>query len=92
MDETYMCATKRKDEMSGKPHDLYRQAMSRWGVASERGCSEVKELALKGTGAVRSRAPKGPAWLRGHMVSPNEADFNLRETHPLPRDILLKGI
>jgi hypothetical protein len=42
------CATKRGDGMGGKPHRLYQQEMSRWGVAS-RGCTlGVKELPLKG--------------------------------------------
>ena len=52
-----MCATKRDDGMGGKPYWLYRQSISRWGVAS-RGCTlEVKELPLKGTG--EARAPRG---------------------------------
>ena len=29
-----MCATKRKDEMRGNLHSLYRQAVSPWAVAS----------------------------------------------------------
>jgi hypothetical protein len=62
--------------------------MSRWAVASK-GCNlEVKELALKGTGEARCRPPRCRAWLRGHMVSANEAGFNLREKAPLPRNIL----
>lgn len=62
--------------------------MSRWAVAFS-GCNgKVKQLALKGTGAARSRPPRGQAWLRGSMVSPNEAGFNLRETSPLPRNLL----
>src|SRR5437867_3378999 len=62
--------------------------MSRWGVASD-GCkSVVKELPLKGTGAARCRPPRGQAWLRGDTVSSDEADFDLRETSPLPRNIL----
>jgi len=62
--------------------------MSRWAVAFL-GCNrKVKELALKGTGAARGRPPRGQAWLRGSMVSPNEAGFNLRETSPLSRNIL----
>jgi hypothetical protein len=44
------CATKRIDEMGGKPPCLYRQALSPWGVAPG-GCNpDVKELPLKGTG------------------------------------------
>jgi len=51
------CATKRIDEMGGKPQCLYRQALSPWGVAPG-GCNpDVKELPLKGTGeAVRHEA------------------------------------
>jgi len=63
--------------------------MSRWAVAFP-GCNgKVKQLALKGTGAARGRPPRGQAWLRGSRVSPNEAGLNLRETSPLPRNILL---
>jgi hypothetical protein len=55
--------------MGGKPHRLYRQAMSPWGVASG-GCNpEVKKLLLKGTGEARGKPPRGRAWLRTHMVS-----------------------
>jgi hypothetical protein len=36
--------------MGGKPHYLYRQVMSRWGVASRGRTREVKQLSLKGTG------------------------------------------
>jgi len=67
---------------------LYRQAMSRWAIASK-GCNlEVKELALKGTREARCRPPRCGAWLRGHMVSSSEAGFNRREKAPLPRNIL----
>jgi hypothetical protein len=62
--------------------------VSRWGVASG-GCKpEVKKLPLKGTGEARCKPPRGRAWLRGRMVSANEAGFNLRERLPLPRNIL----
>jgi hypothetical protein len=55
--------------MGGKPRRLYRQAMSRWGVASG-GCKpEVKKLPLKGTREARCKPPRRGAWLRTHMVS-----------------------
>ena len=44
------CATKRIDEMGGKPQCLYRQALSPWGVAPGGGNPDVKALPLKGTG------------------------------------------
>jgi hypothetical protein len=69
-----MCATRREAGMRENLHSLYRQAMSRWGVASA-GCkAEVKELPLKGTGEARCRPPRGQAWLRGRRVSPHEAN------------------
>jgi len=37
---------------------------------------------------VRCRPPRGRAWLRCSKVSPNEADFDLREMDPLSRNIL----
>ena len=83
-----LCATKRIDEMSGKLHDLYRQVVSRWGVASS-GCKpEVKELPLKGTRETRCRPSKGGAWLRSNRASPNEVSFDLRENYPLSRNML----
>lgn len=40
------------------------------------------------SGEARCRPPRRQAWLRGRMVSPNEAGFNLREIVPLSRNIL----
>jgi hypothetical protein len=55
--------------MGEKPRRLYRQAMSRWGVAAG-GCKPaVKELPLKGTREARCKPPRCEAWLRMHMVS-----------------------
>jgi hypothetical protein len=34
----------------------------------------VSSMPLKGTGEARGKPPRSPAWLRDHMVSPNEAD------------------
>ena len=48
----------------------------------------VKQLSLKGTREVRCRPPRRGAWQTESMVSPNEVGFNLRETRPLPRNIL----
>jgi hypothetical protein len=88
MRSSLVCATKRTDGMRGKRHSLYRQAMSRWAVASG-GCTpEVKELALIGTHEARCRPPRRGARLRSRMVNSNEAGFNLREMIPLPRNNL----
>ena len=75
-------ATKRGDGMEGNSYRLYRQSISRWGVASGGGIPEVKKLPLKGTGEARCKPPRGRAWLRDRMVSSNEVGFNLRETSP----------
>jgi len=62
--------------------------MSRWGVALA-GCkARVKQLPLKGNGETRGRPSRCRAWLRGNRVSATEADFDLREIRPLPRNIL----
>jgi hypothetical protein len=62
--------------------------MSLWDLAAG-GCKPVvKELSLKGIREARCRPPRSGAWLRESMVSSNEADFDLRETAPLPRNIL----
>jgi hypothetical protein len=45
-------------------------------------------MLLKGTRETRCRPSRRGAWLRGHMVSSPEADCNLREMAPLPRNIL----
>jgi|GEM_PF-3670337 len=42
----------------------------------------------EGNGEARCRPPKSRAWLRDDKVSPSEVDCNLRETVPLPRNIL----
>jgi hypothetical protein len=56
------------------------------------GCKmNVKKLAGKATGEMRSRPSRRRGWLRDHMASANEADFNLRETGPLPHNNLLIG-
>jgi hypothetical protein len=65
-----------------------REAMSLWAVALERCNSRVKELALIDTHEARCRPPRRGVWLRGRMVSSNEAGFNLREMIPLSRNIL----
>jgi hypothetical protein len=59
--------------------------MNRWAVALG-GCKPgVKELALKGPLRCDAGHQDGRAWLRGRMVSPPEADCNLREKAPLPQ-------
>ncbi len=63
-------------------------ATSLWDVALS-GCKvRVKQLSLKGTCAARPGAPISKAWLRDGKVSASEAGFSLRETRPLPRNIL----
>lgn len=56
-----MGATRRKAGLRGNLHGLYRQAMSRCGVASALCKAEVKELPLKGIGEARCRPPRRPA-------------------------------
>jgi len=63
-------------------HRLSRLAVSRWGVATNRWWSVVKQLPLKCTREVRRRRPRGGAWLRGCMVNPPEAGLDLRERNP----------
>jgi hypothetical protein len=82
------CATKRGDAMRGNLHRLYRQTMSPWGVAPGGDTPGVKKLPLKGTREARCKPPRSEAWLRDRMVSASEAGFNLRESSPLPRNIL----
>jgi hypothetical protein len=84
------CATKREDDMEERstistPIASTREAMNRWAVAPG-GCKPgVKELALKGPLRCDAGHQDGRAWLRGRMVSPPEADSNLREKTPLPQ-------
>jgi hypothetical protein len=47
----------------------------------------VSSMPLKGSGETRGKPPKGRAWLRDHMVSTNEAGFNLRGIQPLSQDL-----
>jgi hypothetical protein len=41
-------------------------------------------MPLKGTREARGKPPRRGAWLRDHMASSSEADFNLRGSAPLP--------
>ena len=47
-----------------------------------------ERAAPKRSGEVRCKPPKCRAWLRDRMVSAREAGIDLRETLPLPRNIL----
>ena len=82
------CATRGDGEMDGKSHRLYWRAISPWAVASV-GCTpEVKELALKDSGAVRCRPPRSRAWLRDRTVSSHEPSFHVWQMLPLPHNTL----
>jgi hypothetical protein len=74
------------DGMGENPHWLYQ------GVGEPLGLSEagrsvlVSSMPLKGTGEARGKPPRGPAWLRDHRVSSNEAGFDLRGSSPLSQE------
>lgn len=84
-----LCATRRNDVMRGDLHHLYRQAMSRWAVASGRCTPGVKELALKGTGAARGKPPRSRAWLRTHRVSQRSDERPTGNRAPASRPCLM---
>jgi hypothetical protein len=66
------------DGMGGNPLGLYQGAHEPLGLSRVGRSTPVSSMPLKGTGEVRGKPPRGPAWLRDHMVSSNEAGFDLR--------------
>jgi hypothetical protein len=82
----YLCAKKLFDGMGGNPLGLYQGAHEPLGLSEAGRSVPVSSMPLKGTGAARGKPPRCPAWLSDHMVSPNEADFNLRGTTPPSQD------
>jgi hypothetical protein len=78
---------KRNDGMGENPHWLYQGAHEPLGLSGIGRSVPVSSMPLKGTGEARGKPPRCPAWLRDHMVSPNEAGLNLRGTTPLSQDL-----
>ena len=74
------------DGMGGNPHWLYQGTSEPLGLSEAGRSVPVSSMPLKGTGEARGKPPRGPAWLRGRMVSSNEAGFNLRGIHPLTQN------
>lgn len=81
-----MCAKKLADGMGGNPHWLYQGAGEPLGLSRVGRSIPVSSMPLKGTGEVRGKPPRGPAWLRDHRVSSNKADFDLRGMRPPSQD------
>jgi hypothetical protein len=80
------CAKKLNDGMGGNPLGLYQGAHEPLGLSRAGRSAPVSSMPLKGTGEARGKPPRSPAWLSNRMVSPNEADFNLRGMLPLTQD------
>ena len=77
---------KLSDEMGGNPYWPYQEASKPLGLSRAGRSVPVSSMPLKGTGEPRGKLARRLAWLRDHMVSPNEAGFNLRGTLPLAQD------
>ena len=75
------------DEMGENPLRLYQGAGESLGLSEAGRSVLVSSMLLKGTGEARGKPPKRRAWLRDHMVSSHEADFNLRGIQPLSQDL-----
>jgi hypothetical protein len=81
------CATKHIDAMDIGPVAHSKWAMCLWSVA----VGEVPDgeiAAPKRSGEVRDRPPIRQAWQSDSKVSSNELGFDLRESSPLPHNIL----
>jgi hypothetical protein len=81
------CATKHIDAMDIGPVAHSKWAMCLWSVA----VGEVPDgeiAAPKRSGEVRDRPPRRQAWQSDSKVSSNELGFDLRESSPLPHNIL----
>jgi hypothetical protein len=77
------CATMLNDGMRGNLLGFYQGAHEPLGLSRVGRSIPVSSMPLKGTGEPRGKPARGPAWLRDHMVSSNEAGFNLRGIQPL---------
>jgi hypothetical protein len=81
------CATKHIDAMDIGPIAHSKWAMCLWSVA----VGEVPDgeiAAPKRFGEVRDRPPRRQAWQSDRKVSSNELGFDLRESSPVPHNIL----
>lgn len=58
--------------MGGYPHRVYQEPGEPLGLSWTGRSVPVSSMPLKGTGEVRGKPLRGPAWLRGRRVSPNE--------------------
>jgi hypothetical protein len=72
--------------MGGNPHWLYQGTSEPLELSRTGRSVPVSSMLLKGTGEPRGKPARGPAWLRDHMVSSNEVDFNLRGMRPLAQN------
>ena len=80
-------ATKHREAMDKGPIAHSKWAMCLWSVAvGEVPGGEI--AAPKRSGEVRDRPPKRQAWQSDSKVSSNELGFDLRESSPLPHNIL----
>jgi hypothetical protein len=75
------------DGMGGYPLGFYQGAREPLGLSKAGRSVLVSSMPLKGIGEARGKPPRRRAWLRDHMVSSHEVDFNLRGTSPLAQDL-----
>jgi hypothetical protein len=75
------------DGMRGNLLGLYREPSEPLGLSRARRFVPVSSMPPKGTGEARGKPPRSLAWLRDHMVSSNEVDFNLRGSTTLSQDL-----
>jgi hypothetical protein len=69
---------KRIDGMRGNLLGFYQETREPLGLSEAGRSVLVSSMPLKGTGEARGKLPRGRAWLRDRMVSPNEVESNLR--------------
>ncbi len=81
------CATKHTDAMDSGPIAHSKWAMGLWSVAVGE-VPDGERAAPKRPGEVRDRPPRRQVWQSDSMVSSNELGFDLRESSPLPHNIL----
>jgi hypothetical protein len=83
------CATKQTDAMDNGPIAHSKWAMGLWSVALGE-VPDGERAAPKRSGEVRDRPPRRQAWPSDRMVRANELGVDLRESSPLPHNILAR--
>jgi hypothetical protein len=77
--------------MGGNPHPPYQEVDEPLGLSRAGRSVSVSSMPLKDTDETRGKPSRRRVWLKEHMVSSNEAGFDLRGMRPLPQHLARWG-